>query len=127
MFVPRTIRFAAFFAAAFSVALFSSSASLGQKEKEKEPPKKAEEKKPADGKKVKSKIKITVPQDDAELKIEKKDTKPTGAVREFETPDIDSGKPYEYEFSVTWRPNNYTVLTRTKAIEFRAAKISSWT
>src|SRR5262249_40368840 len=26
---------------------------------------------------------------------------------------------YEYSFSVTWRPNNYTVLTRTKNIEFK--------
>ena len=117
MFAPRILRFTGFFAAAFAVALFSTAPTLGQKKEE--PPKKAEEKKPADAKKVKSKIKITVPQDDAELKIEKKDTKPTGAVREFETPEIDSGKPYEYEFSVTWRPNNYTVLTRTKAIEFK--------
>jgi len=116
MFAPRNLRFTAFLSAAFAVALFSSASSHGQKKEE--PPKKAEEKK-ADAKKVKSKLKITVPQDDAELKIEKKDTKPTGAVREFETPEIDSGKPYEYEFSVTWRPNNYTVLTRTKSIEFK--------
>lgn len=113
----RTLRFAAFLTAAFAAALFASPVTLGQEKKE--PPKKAEEKKPADAKKVKSKLKITVPQDDAELKIEKKDTKPTGAVREFETPDIDAGKPYEYEFSVTWRPNNYTVLTRTKSVEFK--------
>lgn len=119
MFAPRNLRFAAFLSAAFAVALFSSASSHGQKKEE--PPKKAEEKK-ADAKKVKSKLKITVPQDDAELKIEKKDTKPTGAVREFETPEIDSGKPYEYEFSVTWRPNNYTVLTRTKAIEFKGGE-----
>jgi uncharacterized protein (TIGR03000 family) len=115
MFAPRTLRFAAFFTAAFAASLLASPQSMGQK---KEETKKADEKK-ADAKKVKSTLKITVPQDDAELKIEKKDTKPTGAVREFETPEIDSGKPYEYEFSVTWRPNNYTVLTRTKAIEFK--------
>lgn len=117
MFAPRTLRFAAFLSAAFAITLVASAPTLGQEKKE--PPKKAEEKKPADAKKVKSKLKITVPQDDAELKIEKKDTKPTGAVREFETPDIDAGKPYEYEFAVTWRPNNYTVLTRTKTVEFK--------
>jgi uncharacterized protein (TIGR03000 family) len=78
----------------------------------------AQEKK-AEQKKVKSKLKITVPQDDAELQIEGKATKPTGTVREFETPEIDSGKVYEYSFSVTWRPNNYTTLTRTKNIEFK--------
>lgn len=120
MFAPRTLRFAAFLTAAFAATLFASPLTLGQEKKE--PPKKAEEKKPADVKKVKSKLKITVPQDDAELKIEKKDTKPTGAVREFETPEIDAGKPYEYEFSVTWRPNNYTVLTRTKSVEFKGGE-----
>jgi uncharacterized protein (TIGR03000 family) len=120
MFAPRTLRFAAFLTAAFAAVLFASPVTLGQEKKE--PPKKAEEKKPAEVKKVKSKLKITVPQDDAELKIEKKDTKPTGAVREFETPEIDAGKPYEYEFSVTWRPNNYTVLTRTKSVEFKGGE-----
>src|SRR5438067_3499924 len=78
----------------------------------------AQEKK-GEQKKVKSKLKITVPQDDAELQIEGKATKPTGAVREFETPEIDAGKAYEYTFTVTWRPNNYTVLTRAKNIEFK--------
>jgi uncharacterized protein (TIGR03000 family) len=69
--------------------------------------------------KAKSKLKISVPQDDAELQIEGKATKPTGTVREFETPDLDVGKAYEYTFSVTWKPNNYTTLTRTKSVEFK--------
>jgi uncharacterized protein (TIGR03000 family) len=72
-----------------------------------------------DKKKAKSKLKILVPQDDAELLIEGKATKPTGGTREFETPELEVGKLYEYEFSVTWRPNNYTVLTRTKKLEFK--------
>lgn len=76
--------------------------------------------KKADSKKVKSKLKITVPDDQAELQIENKATKPTGTVREFETPELEAGKTYEYSFSVTWRPNNYTVLTRTKSVEFKA-------
>ena len=73
-----------------------------------------------DGKKVKSKLKITVPQDDAELLIEGKATKPTGAVREFETPELDSGKEYEYTFTVKWEPNNYTKMTRVKNVTFKA-------
>jgi uncharacterized protein (TIGR03000 family) len=77
------------------------------------------DKKTADAKKVKSKLKITVPQEDAELQIEGKATKPSGVVREFETPEIEQGKAYEYSFSVVWRPNNYTTLTRTKSIEFK--------
>ncbi len=72
-----------------------------------------------DVKKIKSKLKITVPQDDAELQIEGKATKPSGVTREFETPELEVGKAYEYSFSVTWRPNNYTTLTRTKNIEFK--------
>lgn len=78
-----------------------------------------QDEKKADGKKVKSKLKITVPQDDAELKIEGKDTKPTGTVREFETPELDPTGKYEYTFAVTWRPNNYTTLTRTATKEFK--------
>jgi uncharacterized protein (TIGR03000 family) len=73
-----------------------------------------------DGKKVKSKLKITVPQDDAELLIEGKATKPTGVVREFETPELDVGKEYEYSFTVKWEPNNYTTMTRVKSVTFKA-------
>jgi uncharacterized protein (TIGR03000 family) len=70
-------------------------------------------------KKAKSKLKITVPDADAKLQIEGKDTKPTGVTREFETPELEVGKPYEYSFTVMWEPNNYTKITRTKNIEFK--------
>jgi uncharacterized protein (TIGR03000 family) len=113
MFSLRHARFAGLAALAFAFAGLATAAAQPEKKQEK----KAEKK--ADGKKVKSKLKITVPQDDAELQIEGKDTKPTGEVREFETPDIEAGKLYEYKFDVTWRPNNYTVLTRTKTVEFK--------
>ncbi len=106
-------------ARAFGLALsvFFLSAGLTAMSVNAQPEKKDEKK--AEAKKVKSKIKVTVPQDDAELKIEDKATKPTGVTREFETPDLESGKLYEYTFSVTWRPNNYTTLTRTKSVEFK--------
>lgn len=67
-----------------------------------------------DAAKVKSKLKITVPQEDADLQIEGKSTKLDGLVREFETPELEKGKMYEYVFSVTWQPNNYTTITRTR-------------
>ena len=74
-------------------------------------------------KKVKSKLKITVPEQDAELTIEKTlMSKTTGAVREFETPDLEVGKDYEYTFTAVWRPNNYTTLTRTKNVEFKGGE-----
>ncbi|MCI0701394.1 MAG: TIGR03000 domain-containing protein [Planctomycetia bacterium] len=111
MFTPRIAR-------AFGLVLLALflSAGLSGLSVSAQPDKKDEKKK------VKSKLKITVPQDDAELLIENKATKipkdnPT--VREFETPELEFGKPYEYLFSVTWRPNNYTVLTRTKTIDFK--------
>src|SRR5215510_5456202 len=109
MFTPRIAR--VFGLVLFAFFLSGGLASL---------PTSAQDKK--DGKQVKSKLKITVPQDDAELMIDNKATKvpkdnPT--VREFLTPDVVPGTLYYYEFSVTWRPNNYTVLTRTKTVEFK--------
>jgi uncharacterized protein (TIGR03000 family) len=82
---------------------------------------KKEEKKD-DKKKVKSKLKITVPQDDAELTIEKTLTKLTGTTRDFDTPELEAGKDYSYTFTVVWRPNNYTVMTRTKNLDFKAGE-----
>jgi len=77
---------------------------------------------PQEKKKAKSKLKVIVPQDDAELQIEGKATKPTGGTREFETPELEVGKLYEYTFTVTWQPNNYTHLTRTKSVEFKGGE-----
>jgi uncharacterized protein (TIGR03000 family) len=69
---------------------------------------------------LKSKITVTVPQDDAELQIEKKTMKTAGKVREFDTPELEPKTMYEYEFIATWRPNNYTVITRTRVEKFVA-------
>jgi uncharacterized protein (TIGR03000 family) len=73
-------------------------------------------------KKAKGKLTITVPQEDAELLIEGKTTKPTGPTREFEIPEVEVGKRWEYTFSATWRPNNYTVLTRVKSVSFNGGE-----
>ena len=108
MFAVRTARtFGLALALCFLSGAFAGTTTAQEKDKK------------ADAKKVKSKLKVTVPQEDAELQIEGKATKPSGVVREFETPEIEQGKAYEYSFSVTWRPNNYTVLTRAKSIEFK--------
>ncbi len=115
MFTRHTAR-------AFGLALsvFFLSAGLTSLSVQGQPDKKDEKK--DEKKKAKSKLKITVPQDDAELLIEGKATKPTGPTREFETPDLEVGKLYEYTFSATWRPNNYTTLTRTKSVEFKGGE-----
>lgn len=102
-----------------ALSVFFLSAGLTSLSVKAQPEKKDEKK---DEKKAKSKLKIMVPQDDAELLIEGKATKPTGPTREFETPELVVGKLYEYTFSTTWRPNNYTVLTRVKSIEFKGGE-----
>ncbi len=71
---------------------------------------------------VKSKIKVTVPQDDSELLIENKATKTTGLTREYDTPELEAGKRYEYTFTARWRPNNYTVMTRPRTVQFTAGE-----
>jgi len=71
---------------------------------------------------VKSKIKVIVPQDDSELLIENKATKTTGLTREYDTPELEAGKRYEYTFTARWRPNNYTVMTRPRTVQFTAGE-----
>ena len=71
---------------------------------------------------VKSKIKVTVPEEDAELLIEDKQTKAQGLVREFETPLLKKDETYEYKFTVKYRPNNYTIITRSKVVSFKAGE-----
>lgn len=71
---------------------------------------------------AKSKLVITVPEPDSELFIEGRPTKTTGVNREFETPNLKTGETYEYDFKVSWRPNNYTVLTRSRSVQFQAGE-----
>ena len=113
MFTRHTAR-------AFGLALSVFVLSAGLAALSAQPDKKDEKK--ADKKTAKSKLKITVPQDDAKLMIEGKETKPTGPTREFETPELEVGKLYEYTFVVTWDPNNYTKMTRTKSVEFKGGE-----
>jgi uncharacterized protein (TIGR03000 family) len=105
MFAHRTARLAGVVALAFAALTLTARPALTTQ--------------PA-AKKVKSSLKVTVPEEDAELYIEDKLMKPQGKVRDFVTPEIDDGQVYEYAFKVVWRPNNYTVLTRTKTLEFKA-------
>jgi uncharacterized protein (TIGR03000 family) len=115
MFTPRTAR-----ALGLALSVFFLSAGLTALSAMAQPEKKDEKK--DEKKKAKSKLKISVPQEDAKLQIEGKDTKPEGLVREFETPELEVGKLYEYSFTVKWEPNNYTKLTRTKNVEFKGGE-----
>jgi len=79
----------------------------------------AQEKKKAG---VKTKIKVSVPKEDAKLLIENQKTDTPGKEREFVTPELEAGKTYEYSFVVKWDPNNYTKMTRPKTVKFTAGE-----
>ena len=67
---------------------------------------------------VRSKVKVTLPTATAELFIETKLTKTAGLVREFDTPDVEAGKRYEYQLKAVWKPNDETTVTRTRSVKF---------
>jgi uncharacterized protein (TIGR03000 family) len=115
MFALRHLRFAGLAGLAVALAALSGPPATSQPGEQE---KKTEEKKGA-VKKTHSKLEITVPTRYADLQIEGKDTRQSGIVRKFETPEIDVAKRYEYSFSVTWAPNYYTKLTRTRSVQFR--------
>ena len=73
--------------------------------------------KPAEG--VKSLVLVTVPNEEAELKIQGTKTKTSGLKREFDTPAMEAGKFYEYTLEVKFSPNNYTTMTRTRTVTFK--------
>jgi uncharacterized protein (TIGR03000 family) len=71
---------------------------------------------------ITSRIRVIVPDDDAELSFENDITKTSGTIRELESPPLQPGRTYQYTFSVKWAPNNYTTLTRTRTVSFKAGE-----
>jgi uncharacterized protein (TIGR03000 family) len=65
-----------------------------------------------------SRIVVTVPADDAELVVNGEAIGGEGASRTFETGPLDEGA-HRYTFTVTWMPNTYTTMTRSKTVAFR--------
>jgi uncharacterized protein (TIGR03000 family) len=49
-------------------------------------------------------------------------TKTTGSERTFTTPPLESGKTYCYTIQAVLEPNNYTKITRTREVEFKAGE-----
>ena len=68
-----------------------------------------------------SQIVVTVPADDAELVVDGKPIGGVAASRTFETAPLAAGT-HQYTFTVTWRPNTYTTMTRSKTVAFRAGE-----
>jgi uncharacterized protein (TIGR03000 family) len=70
----------------------------------------------------KATLRVLLPQANAKLKIQDKDTQKEGTTRVFESPPLEPGKDYTYVLSATWEPNNYTKITRTREVIVQAGK-----
>lgn len=73
--------------------------------------------------KVQSRITVLVPEKghkETVLTISGSATEQEGPERKFMTPPLDKGSTYTYTFQAVVEPNNYTVITRTKAVTFKA-------
>ena len=68
-----------------------------------------------------SRVDVTVPTDAAELSVNGTVIMGTGVSRDFQTGPLAEGT-HQYTFSVTWEPNTYTTMTRTKVVEIRAGQ-----
>ena len=65
-----------------------------------------------------SPVVVTLPAEDAQLMVNDAEIPGSGASRAFETGPLDAGT-HQYIFTVTWEPNSYTTMTRTKTVAFR--------
>jgi len=73
--------------------------------------------------KVQSKIIVLVPErghEETKLTISGAATEQSGEERKFMTPPLDKGSTYTYTFQALIVPNNYTKITRTKSVTFKA-------
>lgn len=68
-----------------------------------------------------SRLVVTVPAEDAELMINGEVISGAGSSRTFDTGPL-SGGTQKYTLSVTWEPNTYTKMTRSKVVTFRAGE-----
>ena len=56
------------------------------------------------------------------LTIDSVEMKTTGTERTFMTPPLEAGKTYYYSVQAVLEPNNYTKITRTREVEFKAGE-----
>jgi uncharacterized protein (TIGR03000 family) len=67
-------------------------------------------------------LRVLLPEDDAELKVDGKPTKQTGVKREFVSPPLDPRYTFAYTITASWEPNNYTTVFRTRKVHVRAGE-----
>lgn len=68
---------------------------------------------------VVSRFRLTMPHPDTELLFDDQKITTTGFNRDWETPPLEPGRTYQYVFTAKWRPNNYTLVTRKKTVQFK--------
>ena len=69
-----------------------------------------------------SRVVVTLPAADAELVVNGAAIPGDGDSRAFETGPLAAGT-HRYTFAVTWEPNTYTKMTRSKTVGFRAGEM----
>jgi uncharacterized protein (TIGR03000 family) len=68
-----------------------------------------------------SRMAVTVPADDAELAVNGETIRGDGPSRTVETAPLGAGT-HRYTLTVTWKPNTYTTMTRSKIVNLRAGE-----
>ena len=69
-----------------------------------------------------TRIDVTVPADDAELVVNGERDRGRGGVQSVRNGSpLDAGI-HRYTFTVTWKPNTYTTMTRSKTVAFRGGR-----
>lgn len=71
---------------------------------------------------VVSRVRVTLPQDDAELVVDGETLEGRGVSRQFQTRPMDRGTSRDHTISATWQPNGYTTITRSKTVTIRAGE-----
>src|SRR5688572_21321711 len=68
-----------------------------------------------------SRVVVTLPADDAQLMVNDAEIPGAGESRSFETGPLAPGT-HQYTFTVTWEPNSYTTMTRSKVVAVRGGE-----
>jgi uncharacterized protein (TIGR03000 family) len=67
-------------------------------------------------------VTVMVPEESAELTVDGRALPGSGTSRSFEAAAVAGVTPQQHTFTVTWRPNSYTVMTRSKTVTVRAGE-----
>ena len=69
-----------------------------------------------------SRVAVKLPAADAELVVNGEPVPGEGALRQFETRALEVSRTHLHTFTVTWKPNTYTTITRSKTVSIRAGE-----